>query len=78
MVRAHRATVVVTPDQAITVGGLPIAAGERVEVIILAAGERAPEAPTTEDVRRRLRGSVLKYDDPFAPALPPEEWDVVR
>ena len=23
-----------------------------------------------------LRGSVLRYDDPFEPAVPPEDWDV--
>lgn len=25
-----------------------------------------------------LRGSVLSYDDPFAPACPPEDWDANR
>lgn len=25
-----------------------------------------------------LRGSVLGYDDPFAPAADPAEWDAVR
>lgn len=78
MVKAHRATAVVTPDRTISVSGLPIAAGERVEVIILAGDERASDTPTTEDVRRKLRGSVLKYDHPFDPAVPPEEWDAVR
>jgi ABC-type molybdate transport system ATPase subunit len=78
MVRAHRATAVVTEGQSISVSGLPIAAGERVEVIILAGVGLAPDAPTGDDVRRRLRGSVLKYDHPFDPAVPPEEWDAVR
>ncbi len=25
-----------------------------------------------------LRGSVLSYDDPFAPACPPEDWEANR
>jgi len=24
-----------------------------------------------------LRGSVLRYDGPFGPACPPEDWDVI-
>ncbi len=30
------------------------------------------------DGRRTLRGSVISYDDPFAPACPPEDWDANR
>jgi prevent-host-death family protein len=25
-----------------------------------------------------LRGTVLKYDDPFEPAVPPDEWEVLK
>jgi prevent-host-death family protein len=25
-----------------------------------------------------LRGTVLRYDDPFAPAIDPNEWNAVR
>ncbi len=78
MVRAHRATAVVTKDQTISVSGLPIAPGEPVDVIILAGARQISEAPDLEEVRRRLRNSLLKYDDPFAPAVPPGEWDVIR
>jgi len=38
--------------------------------------------PSPDDGKRRiigaLRGSVLGYDDPFAPAADPAEWDAVR
>jgi hypothetical protein len=26
--------------------------------------------------RKRLRGSVVRYDDPFEPAFPAEDWTV--
>ena len=29
-------------------------------------------------VRRRLHGSVLRYDDPTAPAFEPSEWEMNR
>ena len=39
-------------------------------------------APLPDDGNRRiigaLRGSVLRYDDPFAPAAEPAEWDALR
>ena len=25
-----------------------------------------------------MRGTVLRYDDPFEPAIAPEEWDAMR
>ncbi len=25
-----------------------------------------------------LRGTVIRYDDPFAPAVPADDWDAVR
>ncbi|MYA34293.1 MAG: type II toxin-antitoxin system Phd/YefM family antitoxin [Gemmatimonadales bacterium] len=38
--------------------------------------------PRPDDGRRQiigaLRGSVLGYDDPFAPAADPAEWDALR
>ena len=38
--------------------------------------------PPPDDVREQiigaLRGSVLGYDDPYAPAGDPAEWDAVR
>ena len=38
--------------------------------------------PPPDDVREQiigaLRGSVLGYDDPYAPAADPAEWDAVR
>ena len=28
--------------------------------------------------RARLRGSIVRFDDPFAPAIDPSEWDIDR
>ena len=40
---------------------------------LLTGEERATSADLVP-----LRGSVLSYDDPFAPACPPEDWDANR
>lgn len=43
--------------------------------------EIAPPAPSKDEAvaaRARLRGSVLRYDDPLEPVIAPEEWEVNR
>lgn len=43
--------------------------------------EIAPPAPSEDEAaaaRARLRGSVLRYDDPLEPVIPPQEWEVNR
>lgn len=41
----------------------------------------APVPPPDDEARRfigALKGTVLGYDDPFAPAADPAEWNAVR
>ena len=57
--------------------------GERLRVTSRGTviAEIAPPTPSKDEAaaaRARLRGSVLRYDDPLEPAIPPEEWDVNR
>ena len=55
--------------------------GERVRVTSRGKviAEIAPPSATRKEVetaRARLRGSLLRYDNPLEPALEPGEWDV--
>jgi hypothetical protein len=66
---------VVAGDQGtVTVAGLPLREGDVVEVTVVKEDGQA----TMHDVRDRLRGTVVKYDGPFAPAAPPEDWDALQ
>lgn len=43
--------------------------------------EISPPAGAQDDAegaRRRLRGNVLRYDDPTGPAFEPGEWEINR
>ncbi len=51
--------------------------GKDVEIIVREA-ESAPRASDSEAARHALRGSILRYDDPFEPAVPEEDWEVLR
>lgn len=49
--------------------------GKQVEIIVL-EDEPATVLPAASDASQfPLRGSVLRDDDPFGPAVPPESWE---
>jgi hypothetical protein len=50
----------------------------RDETIAIATPRSAPASLTTAEIVESLRGSILKDDDPFGPAAPPEDWDAMR
>ena len=60
-------------DGVVTVRGLPLKEGERVEVDI----KRPLRLPKSSE-RYPLRGLPHKYDSPFEPAVPADEWDACR
>jgi hypothetical protein len=52
---------------------LPFPDGQQVEVII------EPSAPRSQDLKYPLRGKQpFRFDDPFTPAVPHEDWDALR
>jgi hypothetical protein len=55
--------------------------GKQVEITICEAadepGNGAPAQPVSAD-RYPLRGTVLRYDDPFGPAADPDDWEACR
>lgn len=60
-----------------------VARGERLRVTSRGRviAEITPPAPDDVEVqmrREQLRGSVLRFDDPFAPVLDEGEWDLAR
>lgn len=60
---AVRIEAIVQPNGRVILNDLPFEEGKQVEVIVLETNER--ETPPTANP---LKGSVLRYDDPFEPA----------
>ncbi len=71
---AHRVETIVQPRGRVVLENLPFEEGEKVEVIVL---ETREEAENTED-RYPLRGTLYKYEDPFEPAVPVEDWEALK
>jgi hypothetical protein len=72
-VEAYRIEAILAEDGTVTVASLPFKAGQRVEIIVL---------PMADSGRgrghERLRGMVERYDDPFEPAVPADDWEANR
>ena len=43
-----------------------------------APAQAANDTPAVIDARAKLRGSVLRYDNPLEPVLGEDEWDMLR
>ncbi|MEO8035384.1 MAG: hypothetical protein ABI837_13190 [Acidobacteriota bacterium] len=65
--KEHKVRVVVMADGRVVVEGVPVVAGQSVEVIIRIDELPRPQYP--------LRGLPIRYDRPFEPAILDEEWD---
>ncbi len=64
---------IVQQNGRIVIDDLPFDEGEKVEVIVR-------EADSSDHKRREnpLKGTLIKYDDPFEPAVPPEDWEALQ
>ena len=69
--QAHRVKTTVQPNGKVVLDNLPFDEGETVEIIILEAKS------TTNGEEKPLRGTVLKYEQPFEP-VSVEDWEVLK
>ncbi|MEO0490628.1 MAG: hypothetical protein AAFZ49_13885 [Cyanobacteria bacterium J06659_2] len=74
---AHKFAVTLSENGTLTLNGLPIRAGESVEVIILEQSQQSQPLPVLQS-EHPLRGSVIRYDEPFEPVIAAEDWDVLQ
>lgn len=63
----------VREDGTLVVDRLPFHAGQTVDVTV---AEQEESAAAT--ARYPMRGSVLRYENPFEPACPADDWEVLR
>ena len=72
--KAHRIETKLTENGTVTIEDLPFRAGDAVEIIILERPSRTPDPNNPYP----LRGTVIRYDDPFEPATAIEDWEVLQ
>jgi hypothetical protein len=70
---AHRIETAFTENGKLSLQNLPFKQGDEVEIIILKCS-----SPQTISDFHPLRGTVIRYDDPFEPATSAEDWEVLQ
>ena len=60
-------------DGEIRIEGLPVRQGQRVQIFVIKRTEIAADTS-----RYPLQGEDIRYDNPFAPAASPEDWEANR
>ena len=68
----HHINKTVLPNGTIVLDDLPFEAGDEVKVTIVRSTKFDPDNPYP------LRGTPYRYDNPFGPVIPPEDWDAVK
>ena len=80
--QAYRTEATVAANGVVTLSGLPFTVGKQVEVIVLETGPQATsikESSLDETAIHPFQDRPGAYlQDPFAPALPEEEWEALQ
>ena len=69
--KSYRVTTEISQNKQLSLDGLPFEEGTKVEVVV-------SEAKPVPDHQYPLRGSLIKYEMPFATAVDDENWEAAR
>lgn len=72
----HRINDIVVKDGTLVLSNLPFADGEHVRVDVSGIQEPASPRNSIEHIRQMLKGRVEKFDQPFEPMIPLQEWEM--
>ena len=71
--QTYHTTSRISQNGALVITGLPFRAGEEVEVTV------EPKISAKGQIfRTPLAGVPVEYIDPYEPAVPPEDWEVIK
>lgn len=73
---AYKLAATLIEDGTLVLKDLPFQAGDTVEVIILF--KKQPIVPSQETEYPLQGKQPYRYDDPFEPAVPAEDWEVLK
>jgi hypothetical protein len=76
--KAHKLAATLMEDGTLVLKGLPFHAGDTVEIIILEQSKEQPASPSQQTEYPLQGKQPYRYDDPFEPAVPAEDWEVLK
>ena len=65
---------VIKKNHKIEIENLPFEEGSEVEILV----SKKESTDSNENLKKKLKGSVLKYEDPFKSAFDPEDWELLK
>lgn len=75
---AHKLATTLTEDGTLVLKELPFHAGDAVEIIILEQSKEQTVSPR-QQTEYPLQGTQpYRYDEPFEPVAPAEDWEVLK
>jgi hypothetical protein len=74
----HRIDDAIVRGGTLVLSNLPFAEGQHVQVIVAEADAEPANVASIQEIRRLLKGGVERFDDPFEPMIPPEEWEMLK
>ena len=78
----HQVNDAVVRGGKIVLSDLPFADGQRVRVVVSESDAAAASQPlprmSIADVRRQLKDGVERFDDPFGPMIPIDDWEMLK
>jgi len=75
---AHKLAATLMEDGTLVLKGLPFYAGDTVEIIILEQPKEQLESSHSPTEYPLQGKQPYRYDDPFEPAVPVEDWEVLK
>jgi hypothetical protein len=74
----HKVTITFSEDGKLELTGLPFHAGETVEIIFLEQPKQQQSSQKSSPEYLLQVKQPYRYDDPFEPAVPAEDWEVLK
>ncbi|QKD82775.1 hypothetical protein HPC62_11790 [Thermoleptolyngbya sichuanensis A183] len=75
---AYKLAATLIEDGTLILKGLPFHAGDTVEIIILEQSKEQSASPPRQTEYPLQGKQPYRYDDPFEPAVPAEDWEVLK
>ena len=57
---------------------LPFSEGQHVRIFVAEIDERPAKPASIGEVRRLLKGGVERFEDPFEPLIPLDNWEMLK
>jgi hypothetical protein len=74
----HQINDAIVTGGKIVLSNLPFPDGQHVRIVVAEMESQAAKKIPIAEVRKLLKGGVEHFDDPFAPLIPVEDWEMLK